>query len=659
MNETENKRIEEIIEAIIRVAKGEYSVQVPISGKNDALDSLAMGINMMIEDIKLDSIRSEHTSNRLNGILETIQKIARGEYPDSYNITGKNDILDALTIGISMMADDIKNDIEKRNQMAEKLKESEERYRAVFQGSAEGILIADVETKKFIYANPAICEMLGYSEEELSQMNVTNIHPEGDLPHVISEFEAQARGEKTLASNIPCMRKDRDVIYADINSAKIIIGRKEYNVGFFTDTSERKKMEDELSEHRKHLEELVKERTEELRNEIEERKKTETQLIQAQKMEAIGTLSGGIAHDFNNILAVISGCTELILDDIDNNNPMYDDMCEIREQTRFAANLTKQLLLFSRQQNYEIQDINLNEVVSSLTKMLGRIIGEDINLNINIEPDLWMIEGDKGNISQVMLNLAVNARDAMKSGGNLKIKTKNITLNKEESKEILYARTGRFICLSVQDTGVGMSETMVKQIFDPFFTTKELGKGTGLGLSVVFGIIKQHDGWINVYSERGKGAEFKVYLPALSEKPKILNKEKKVPSNMLMGNGECILLVEDEESVRNMNKKVLNKYGYKTMEAANAEEGIDIFRKKNREINMVLSDIVLPGKSGIALTEEIFSQNPNAKILLSSGYTEERISFEEMKKKGISFIQKPYGIHDLLKIINKVLSKSE
>ena len=390
----------------------------------------------------------------------------------------------------------------------------------------------------------------------------------------------------------------------------------------------------------------------------EEQEKIHAQLLQAQKMESIGTLAGGIAHDFNNLLTVIQGYTELAMMKLDETDPLYRNLRHIRHASTRAANLTRQLLLFSRKQPMDLTPLNINRTVENLLKMLNRLIGEDVAINTDLEPDLWTVRADAGNIEQVITNLAVNARDAMPEGGKLTIKTENVTLDEEDCRTIPEARPGKFVCLSVEDTGVGMDKAILARIFEPFFTTKEPEVGTGLGLSVVYGIVKQHEGWINVYSEPGQGSTFKVYLPAVSVK---LEDEPKGTISLqgLQGNGERILLVEDEGGVREFVTGMLGENGYVVFEAANAKEALDIFEREEGKFHLVFCDVVLPDKSGLELVDQLLSREPELRVLLSSGYTDQRLQWSVIRERGFRFIQKPYALTDLFRAIREAIEQAK
>ncbi|MBD3287985.1 PAS domain S-box protein [candidate division KSB1 bacterium] len=387
---------------------------------------------------------------------------------------------------------------------------------------------------------------------------------------------------------------------------------------------------------------------------LTEQKKLEQQLLQSQKMEAIGILAGGIAHDFNNLLTAILGNSELMLKMVSEDNAIYEEINEIKNAANRAAALTNQLLAFSRRQALQKKNVNINDIVKNVSKMLHRLLGEDIDLISELAPDLKKVYVDSSQIEQVIINLAINARDAMPEGGTLFIQTDNVTLTEEDCKKMNFSSAGEYVRLAIQDSGEGIESDMLNQIFDPFFTTKGL-RGTGLGLSVVYGIIKQHNGLINVDSEKEKGTRFISYLPVNTENPENSH-HKTSQATVHEGNNEQVLVVEDDERVRNFIIKVLRKNNYKVFYAESAAEATKIFTSENREFILVFSDVVLPDRNGINLIEDFLSKKPDLKVILSSGYSDRKSQFHEIKEKGYAFLQKPFDIKDLLNTIQNVLS---
>ncbi|MDO9462729.1 MAG: ATP-binding protein, partial [Deltaproteobacteria bacterium] len=387
----------------------------------------------------------------------------------------------------------------------------------------------------------------------------------------------------------------------------------------------------------------------------EEREKMQMQLLQAQKMEAIGVLAGGVAHDFNNLLTTIQGYTEVAMLKVDGTNPLYKDLNHIHYASTRAAELTRQLLFFSRKQPpMELTPLNLNRAIKNSLEMLRRLIGEDIVIDIDLGTDLSAVRADAGSIDQVVMNLVVNARDAMPDGGKIAIRTESVTIDKEYCMVFSYAQPGEFVCLSVADTGVGMDKETIQHAFEPFFSTKKPGKGTGLGLPVVYGIIKQHGGWINVYSEPGLGSTFNVYFPAVFIEPEEKRAEA-ISLQELRGRNERILLVEDEESVREFAAIVLGENGYVVVAAADAKEALDIFEKEKEDLHLILSDVVLPDQSGLQLVEQLLLRKPDVRILLCSGYMDDKSQWPVINEKGFRFIQKPYTLVNLLRAVREAI----
>ena len=385
---------------------------------------------------------------------------------------------------------------------------------------------------------------------------------------------------------------------------------------------------------------------------ITERKSLEKQLMQAQKMEAVGRLSGGIAHDFNNLLGVIIGHSELIEERLPSDATFCKDVQEIKKAAQRAASLTHQLLAFSRHQVLESEVFNLNTVVLEMEKMLRRLIGEDIDFQVALSPKLGQIRADQGQIGQVIMNLAVNARDAMPQGGKLTIETANLEADDAYARRHGDVSPGPFVMLSVSDTGTGMDADTKAHIFEPFFTTKEVGKGTGLGLSTVFGVVKQSGGYMSVRSEIGQGANFTILLPRVNEQA--LAPARIAQTGKLQKGSETILLVEDEEPLRKLIVHMLTRGGYTVLEAANGPEALKISRQTQGAIHLLLTDVVMPGQSGPVVAAELVALRPDMKILYMSGYTE----FAAQKligQRGQHLLQKPFTPQNLMHKVRETL----
>jgi len=377
------------------------------------------------------------------------------------------------------------------------------------------------------------------------------------------------------------------------------------------------------------------------------------QLIQAQKLESVGRLAGGMAHDFNNMLSIILGYGEKILNQLHHGDPLLDDAKEIVEAGKRSAALTRQLLAFSRRQTLQPEVLDLNAVVRNLEKMLRRLIGEDINLELSLSEDLERVMADPGQIEQVIMNLSVNARDAMPKGGNLIIETANAELDEAYALNHTGVKPGKYVLLAVTDTGCGMDKDVLSQIFDPFFTTKEKGIGTGLGLSTVYGIVKQSEGNIWAYSEPGRGTTFKIYLPQTDAKQD--PSERKVEEECWTGGGEHILVVEDEESLRKLMKLGLSRLDYNVTIAANGGEALLLVEEKGFKPDLVITDVVMPNMSGRDLVDRLRRNQPDLKALYMSGYTDNAIIHHGVLNRGTPFIQKPFTIRDISEKVRAVL----
>jgi len=393
-----------------------------------------------------------------------------------------------------------------------------------------------------------------------------------------------------------------------------------------------------------------------VKEDVTERKLLEQQLIHSQKMDAIGTLAGGIAHGFNNMLSVIIGYSDFLLMKLEQDDEMYKIISEIKKSGQRAAVVAQHLLAFSRKQVLKKSLMNLNFVVTDMQKILMRLIGEDISLETAFGENLHMIYADKVQVEQILMNLIINARDAMPLGGTITIATENMLIDEQYCKKYPYARPGEYVCLSAADTGIGLEDSISARVFDPFFTTKELG--TGLGLSVVYGIVKQHDGWINMSSEPGKGTIFNIFFPisVTSEEETI---EVSVRVDKLAGRGERVLLVEDDRILREFTANVLRENGYTVLEARNSEEALKQFDKANGKFDLIFSDVVLPDRCGVELAEILTHRHKNLKVLLVSGYLDKRSKWEVIKQRGYHFIQKPYSLQNLLKGIQDAIRKAE
>ena len=417
----------------------------------------------------------------------------------------------------------------------------------------------------------------------------------------------------------------------------------------------RAEAEESLRRANDDLERQVAVRTEALR-------KTQEQLAHGQKMEAVGRLAGGVAHDFNNLLSVVLSYTELILGELSANDPLRADIEEIAAAGRRANELTRQLLAFSRQQAFETKPVSLNEIVMGMDRMMRRIVGADISVAFLPAPDLSRVNADPGQIEQVIMNLIVNARDAMPTGGKLTIETHEVHFDESHAAQRHDVKPGPYVLLAVSDTGMGISKEMQSRIFEPFFTTKDVGKGTGLGLSTVFGIVRQSGGHVSVYSEVGKGTVFRLYFPRADDAaveagvpPPVSTPGDPPGTSGTRRGSETILLVEDEEAVRNVVRDALRRHGYRVLEAPNGGEALLICEQHGAEIDLLLTDLILPHMNGRQLAERVAPLRPAMKVLFMSGYTGEAVIQHGVLDSGASFLQKPVTPDVLTRRLRAVL----
>jgi len=519
-----------------------------------------------------------------------------------------------------------------RRQVDEALRESEARFRRLAESGIIGITISDV-VGNVLDANDTFLAMVGYSRQELVQGALK--WPELTPPE-FAELGMRAVDQMQASGVAPAW--ETETFRRDGSRVPIVVGSAmlEYPkcIAFTADLTARKQAEAGRTRAEAAL------------------RQSEEQLRQAQKMEAVGRLAGGVAHDFNNVLSVILSYTDLMLLDLKPGDPLREDAGEVHKAATRAAGLTRQLLLFSRQQVVEPKVIDLYDVLKSMATMLQRILGEDVEL-VSLPPkSAGRVKVDPSHVEQVILNLVVNARDAMPTGGQLTIETENVVLDDTYALGHLPARSGPYVMLTVSDTGSGIDRETQKRIFEPFFTTKEVGKGTGLGLSTVFGIVQQSGGSIWVYSELGEGTTFKVYLPRVDEAVDVPTVQV-APETL--GGTETILLVEDEEQVRAIAVNILRRRGYHVIAAQNAGEALLICARHSAGIDLLLTDVVMPQMSGPALAQRLARTRPEMKVLCMSGYTDDSIVRHGVLESGVAFIQKPITPALLARKVREVL----
>jgi two-component system, cell cycle sensor histidine kinase and response regulator CckA len=494
----------------------------------------------------------------------------------------------------------------------------DKRFRLLFEEQPQPMWVFDLETRRFLDANQAALALYGYSSAEFRRLRVADI---------LGEEDARRLAEEMKPDGIPAgiwrhRAKGNRVIEVEMAVHEIDYDGRRAGLAVLMDVTARRRLEE--------------------------------QLRQAQKMEAVGMLAGGVAHDFNNLLTIITGYGQLIMNSLPADNPSRHSAEQIVKAGERAAALTKQLLAFSRRQVLQPKVLDLNMLVKTLSTMLQRLIGEDIELRLALSQDLGRVSADPGQLEQVLMNLVVNARDAMPRGGTLTILTSNAGPDPSDPKPPTEQKTR--IMLAVSDTGHGMDESTLARLFEPFFTTKTPGKGTGLGLSTVFGIIKQSGGSLDVCSEPGKGTTVRVYLPSIDQP---VAAEAEVVSRAAARGHETILLVEDDEMVRSLVRETLEHEGYKLLDAADSVEATGIVDNYKDDINLLITDVVMPKLSGRELAEQVVRARPNIKVLYMSGYTDTAILKSGLEQGTIAFLQKPFTPMTLTQKVREVLEGDE
>ena len=498
--------------------------------------------------------------------------------------------------------------------ITEELLTAKRHFEIILERMSDGVLEINSEGR-VVYANPFALSLIGIPEKKLLGFHFIDVFSGDDRQRVCDLMEIADVKPKIITEDHP-LRLNRNQITLNIlpldedGFASIII-----------------------------------------LNDVSERKRMEYQLQQSQKMEAIGTLASGIAHDFNNLLMGIQGWASLMLIDTDPSHPHFEYIEGIERTIKNAAGVTKQLLGLARAGKYEVRPTDLNELIKSQNLMFGRT-RKEINIRDKYDENLWVSEVDRSQIKQILLNLYINAWQAMPGGGDLFIQTENVVLDEDYVKPYKVA-PGKYVKISVADTGIGMDETTQKRIFDPFYTTKEIGMGTGLGLASAYGVIKNHGGFINVYSEKGEGTTFDIYLPA-SEKEVL--EDKKLIEELLKGD-ETVLLVDDEDMIIDVSERLLGKLGYKVLIARSGKDAIKIYKAKKDYIDMVILDIIMLDMSGGDIYDKLKEINPAIKVLLSSGYSINGQATGILERGCDGFIQKPFNVRDLSQKIREILDK--
>lgn len=532
----------------------------------------------------------------------------------------------------------IQTDITRRKQAEENLRLNETLLSGIINSATDAVITLDAQHRIIIF-NKAAEEIFGYSAQEMQGQTLDRLLPvEFRQSHqaFITRFGQKGITSRAMGNLAPlkALRKNGEEFPIEATISHLTINGQQLFTAVLRDVTARQQAAATLA-------------------------KTEAQLRQAQKMEAVGRLAGGIAHDFNNLLTAITGYTELVLASVGQADPIYSDLQEISQAANRAAKLTRQLLTFSRQQLPQFQVLDLNEVVRGIHKLLARVIGEDVKLELQLDETPGMVRADLGQLEQVIINLAINARDAMPDGGILTLKIGKTNLAGENLPPYEEIKSGNYLVLTVQDTGTGMDEETVKHIFEPFFTTKGLGQGTGLGLSTVYGIIRQSGGFIEVQTTPGAGTTFQIHLPQVQQTDESVSfsQDSKV---FLVSPGrgrETILVVEDAEAVRALMGKLLSRQGYNVLEAANAGEALLICESYQKEIELMITDVIMPRLNGRQLANRLSKLRPRMKVLYISGYNDRLILPEELQASSINFLPKPFAANELIQKVRQILDK--
>ena len=493
------------------------------------------------------------------------------------------------------------------------LRDKDRKFRILFRANPQPMWVFDPQTLELLEANAAACALYGYSADEFRKLTLADIQGEEDARRFTSVLNGKASAWRHRT-------KSGRAIDVEIAVHRIQFGGKRVQLAVLMDITGRTQLED--------------------------------QLRQAQKMEAVGMLAGGVAHDFNNLLTIITGYSQLILNSLGPHDPNRHSVEQIMKAGESAAALTRQLLSFSRRQVLQPKVIDLNGLVSRLSAMLRRLIGEDIDLRLELRPELGRVSADPGQLEQVIMNLVVNAREAMPQGGTLTVETANSYLDETYAAQHMQVKPGPYVLLAVSDNGAGMDAATQARLFEPFFTTKVVGKGTGLGLSTVFGIVKQSGGSVEVYSALGQGTSVKVYLPRLDQPVAM---ESGTAQKTAVCGTETILVVEDDEMVRSLVRETLERVGYQVLDVADPMAARGLSESHPGAIHLLIADVVMPRLSGPALAQELIGRRPALKVLYISGYTDSAVVNSGLLEREVAFLQKPFTPAALAENVREVL----
>lgn len=634
---------EEILDVILALSALDFSKAVNVGYEDSNFNAVATGLNMLGQELQRSVVSKEALEREI-----VQRKNAEQKLQEAHDFLEEQ--VEERTRELLKTNEQLKIEVEERRKAEEEVRKRELKYRNIFETTTVSMWEEDARptvqklkelksenVREYLSSNP------NKLKEVIQSMIVLDVNDA-----TLKMFEANSKTE--IMENIDkTFCAESTSTFLDICSG-LVEGKTsiERETIFRTLKGNRINVllqlrHDPQSEAANTIISIV---------DITDQRELEQQLRQSQKMEAIGRLAGGVAHDFNNLLTVILSYGQMLVDEIPKNSPTNKKVAAIVECAERAASLTKQLLAFSRRQVIEPKTIILNDILSKMEKMFKRLLGEDVELITNFSSQASTIKADEGQMEQIVMNLVVNARDAMPKGGKLTVETQNVKLHAEYPRHQPGVKTGNYLMLAVTDTGHGMTDEVRSRIFEPFFTTKEVGKGTGLGLSTVYGIVTQNNGNIFVYSEVDHGTTFKLYFPVANKKQKnLLNHETE---NKIDVGDETILVVEDEHAVRKVACTILQENGYHVLQAKNGKEALEI-AQNNKCIDMMLTDVIMPGMDGSALTAKLRSRRPDLKVLFMSGYTDNAVLNHEILKKGTPFLQKPFTPKVLLARIRSIL----
>jgi PAS domain S-box-containing protein len=617
--------LSEIFEALKRIASGDPLVKISETSETESIAELKRLINETALGIGEIIDQSHEFAMGLAEHFDVLHRVSKGELDARVSAVSGNELLEALKKVTNETIGSIDREITDRKKAEEALSKLEALESSILSAIPHAVI--GLRKRKIIFANEAVESVFGWRPEELLGRGTRVLYrTDREYEEIGKHFYPVLEGQKTYSEEFACRRKDGSDILCKVSAS--VIGKhltEQEIVVIYEDITERKQME-------------------------REKYRLEEQLFHALKMEAVGQLAGGIAHDFNNMLTAIIGYGSLLNTEVNRDARLSSYVRQILSAAERAAHLTNDLLTFSRKQIINPTPVNLEDVVKEVENLLSRVIGEDVELSKVLTNEDLIIMADSSQIGQVLMNLATNARDAMPDGGSLIISTSHIELDKEFIKT--YGKAGPYALLSFEDTGQGMDEKIKERIFEPFFTTKGVGKGTGLGLAMVYGIIKQHGGYINVYSEPGSGTTFKMYFPLAKSKVEEVKPLDPPPSSP---GWETIMIVEDDVQVRNFMKEVLLKAGYSIIEAVDGEDALRVFHDNKDGIHLLLLDVIMPRKNGKDFYDEIKKTRTDMKVIFVSGYSAHIIYKQGILEEGLDFMSKPVQPEELLQKVRSLL----